>query len=136
MTVVTKAHHKRGTMNISFKKSVFIPAVNKVNVEFQATSFRVHKLCSSINSSVKATLINFLKKEAVKDKDLNKINPNDPSNYLELEDIYRGARVKSIGMENSSNILRKDIDEFHVKTLNFYVTLYKQMFPFPVFWDV
>lgn len=104
-----------------------LPSVNKVNKEFQATSFRVHKLRTSINSSVKAILSNFMKKEAVKDKDLSKINPNDPSNYLKLEDIYCGARVESIALECSSSISRRDLCEFRVKTLNFYVTLSKQM---------
>lgn len=102
-----------------------LPAVNKVNVEFQATSFRVHKLRNSINSSVKAILSYFMKNEALKDKELSKLNLKDPSNYLEIKDLYRGARIESIALESSSSISKNDLHEFHVKTLNFYVTLSK-----------
>lgn len=76
--------------------ALILPAVNKVNVEFQATSFRVHKLKKSINSSAKAILSYFMRKESLKDKDLREINLNDPSHFLKIEDIYRGARVESI----------------------------------------
>lgn len=81
-----------------------LPSVKKVNVEFQATSFRVYKLRNSINSSVKAVLSYFTKNEALKDKELSKLNLNDPSNYLKIEDIYQGARVESIALESSSSI--------------------------------
>ena len=46
---------------------------------------------------------------------------------FKLEDIYCGARVESIALECSSRISRRDLCEFRVKTLNFYVTLSKQM---------
>lgn len=69
-----------------------------------------------------------MKKKSIKDKYLHKINPIDPSIYLELENIYCGGRVESIAMENSTIILKKNLQGFHVKTPNFYVTLFKQTF--------
>ncbi|KAK4291750.1 hypothetical protein Pmani_035437 [Petrolisthes manimaculis] len=126
-SVLQELHNPITNMFFAFLTFI-LPAVNKVNVEFQATSFRVHKLWSSINSSVKAILSYFMKRESLKNKDLSKINPKDPSNYLKLEDIYRGARFESIALDCSSSISKKDLHEFQVKTLNFYVTLSNQMF--------
>lgn len=110
-SVLQELHNPITKMFFAFLAFI-LPAVNKVNVEFQATSFRVQKLWSSINSSVKAILSYFMKKESLKDKDLNKINPKNPSNYLKLEDIYRGARVVSIALECSSNNPKKNLHEF------------------------
>lgn len=126
-SVLQELHNPVTKMFFAFLAFI-LPAVNKVNVEFQATSFRVHKLRKSINSSAKAILSYFMKRESLKDKDLREINLNDPSNYLKIEDIYRGAKVESIALESSSNISKKELHDFQVKTLNFYVTLSKQMF--------
>lgn len=126
-SVLEELHNPVTKMFFAFLAFI-LPAINKVNVEFQATSFRVHKLRKSINSSAKAILSYFMKKESLKDKDLSKINLNDPSNYLQIEDIYRGAKVESIALDSSSSISKRDLQDFQVKTLNFYVTLSKQMF--------
>lgn len=104
-----------------------LPAVNKVNLDFQATSLRIHKLRTSVCSSVKGILSNFMKREKLKDVDLSHVNISDPSNYLSLGDIYRGAVTESILLEHSSDICKRDLEQFQVRTLNFYVALSKQM---------
>ena len=67
--------------------------VIKLNLEFHAENYRLHKLNKSLSSSVKSILANFVKREKVKNKDLNQININDPSTYLTINEIYRGAKV-------------------------------------------
>lgn len=104
-----------------------LPAVNKLNLDFQATALRIHRLCTSLSNSLKGILANYMKPEKLKNRDLTQINVNDPSSYLSLGDIYRGARVESIYLEHCANIPKRELEQFQVKTLNFYVALSKQM---------
>ena len=62
--------------------------VNKLNIEFQAETFRLHKLRSSINTNCRTILGFFIKREKIKDKNVSDIDVADPSNYLPIEKIY------------------------------------------------
>lgn len=104
-----------------------LPVVNKVYLEFQATSLRIHRLRASISSSFKDILGYFIKPEKLKNRDLSQISVSDPSNYLTLGDIYRGARTESIYLQHSTQIPKRDLEQFQVKTLNFYVALSRNM---------
>lgn len=104
-----------------------VPAVNKVNIEFQGTSLGIHKLCTSISSSLKpfsATLWNVTNWKT----NLTHSSVSDPSNCLPLGDIYRGTKTESIYLEHSANIHRRDLLQFQIKTPNVYVALSKQMY--------
>nr|XP_025034529.1 uncharacterized protein LOC112543793 [Pelodiscus sinensis] len=86
-----------------------LPDINKLNLEYQAETFRIHKLRNSINTSVKGILSNFIKRENLKPNGISKININDPSTYLRIDDIYCGATVESIYLDNSRKISRKEL---------------------------
>ena len=105
-----------------------LPLVNKVNLEFQAENFRIHKLRSSISLSVKGILGYFVKREIIKKNELQKINIKDPSIYLNIEGIYHGTKAETVYLENTSEITDIMLKEFRIRALNFYVELTKQMF--------
>ncbi|KAK4314253.1 hypothetical protein Pmani_014407 [Petrolisthes manimaculis] len=65
--------------------------------------------------------------EKLKNKDLTQISVSDPSSFISLGDIYRGAKTESIYLEHSAAIAKRDLEQFQIKTLNFYVTLSRQM---------
>ncbi|XP_014775657.1 uncharacterized protein LOC106872981 [Octopus bimaculoides] len=81
-----------------------LPDIIKLNLYFQSVSYRMHKLHKSIACTVKGILGNFIKKEIAKNKELLEININDPSVYLPITEIYRGAKVESIYIKKASSI--------------------------------
>ena len=101
--------------------------VNKLNIEFQAETFRLHKLRSSINTSCRTILGFFIKREKIKNKNVSDIDVTDPSNYLPIEKIYFGAKAESIYLQNTDKISNRDLQQFGINILNFYVELMKQM---------
>ncbi len=90
--------------------------------------FVVHKLRSSINTTLKGILSNFVKRDLIKDNDVSKINVSDPSSYVKLDEVYHGTFVERIYLEFADKISAKELKEFQLKTLNFYVSLAKQMY--------
>lgn len=104
-----------------------LPVVNKINLEFQAESFRLHKFRNSISTSVKGILSYFVKREMIKNKELEEIDIKDPSIYLKIEEVYHGTKVEAIYIENESKITYEMLKQFQVQTLNFYVKLTMQM---------
>ncbi|KAK4328250.1 hypothetical protein Pmani_001368 [Petrolisthes manimaculis] len=124
--VLQELHNPITKMYFAFL-SFILPAVNRLNLEFQATSLKIHRLHTSISSSFKGILSYFIKPEKLKNKDLTQISVSDPSSFISLGDIYRGAKTESIYLEHSAAIAKRDLEQFQIKTLNFYVTLSRQM---------
>ncbi|XP_050710711.1 zinc finger protein 862-like [Eriocheir sinensis] len=63
--ILQELHNPVIKMYFSFLAYI-LPAVNKLNLDFQATSLRIHKLRTSISSSVKGILSNFMKADKLK----------------------------------------------------------------------
>ncbi|XP_014788686.1 uncharacterized protein LOC106882505 [Octopus bimaculoides] len=85
-----------------------LPDIIKLNLDFQSESYRMHK---SITCPVKGILGNFVKKEIVKNKALHEININDPSVYLPIAEIYRGAKGESIYIKKASSISTTELKQ-------------------------
>lgn len=125
--VLKSLQHPITEMYYSFLAYI-LPDVIKINLEFQAESYRMHKLHKSLSSCVKGILVNFIKREIVKNKDLFSINISDPSVYLPINEVYLGAKVESIYIRNRSSITTSELKQFQIKTLNFYVRLAKEFY--------
>lgn len=86
--------------------------MNKLNLEFQSETPKIHLLLSRVKSLYKVILKSFLQKQALECADLNSIIVNNPHYYLLLEQIYCGAKVEIL--LKSGNIDEKEIKNFKI----------------------
>lgn len=132
------AKHILAAMNNNIFKLYFtflsyiLDIVNKINVQFQAEGFRMHILVSSITSMYKTVLKNFMRPDYVDQCSLDKILLH-PANYLQLNEIYVGAKSEIILLEKS--VSDNEIKNFKVSCLHFYVELCKEIIKRFKFYD-
>lgn len=97
--------------------------VTKINLEFQAEDPKIPFLLERVSSLYKLILKNFIKKEVLtKQSDLNRLNVTEPQNYLDINNIYYGAKVDLLLIQNK-NLGTQEVQNFKVKALHFYVEL-------------
>jgi hypothetical protein len=101
--------------------------VNKLNLEFQSETPKVTLLLERVTNLYKIILRSFIKK-TVLDKYKNNvelINVNDPSIFLELNVMYFGAHLELFLSDNQIN--SSELQSFKRRSLDFYVELCKQI---------
>lgn len=99
----------------------------KMNLHFQSNDIRIHRLHSTMTGFYVSILRNFLKKPYV-DKHLNDVSNivvTNPDNYRAIDEIYFGPGVKIICEKHA--VSEKDLNDFRVNCLGFYVQLSTQI---------
>lgn len=117
-------------MYLSFL-SFILKIINTINIDFQSEKPRLHQILPRISSTYRQILRNYLNLNYATNTDIDKINTKDPSKFLPLESVYFGVKVQDI-IENNQ-IDKKELHNFRLNCLNFYIELasqIKQRFPF------
>lgn len=67
--------------------------VDALNIEFQSEQFRLHQLYLSVSTEYKSVLEMFIKKDVLKQSQLNDIDPKDKRNHTNILYVYLGRRA-------------------------------------------
>ncbi|XP_063625602.1 E3 SUMO-protein ligase KIAA1586-like [Cydia splendana] len=108
-----------------------LPHFNNLNKLMQSETVQIHNLRKNIISVLKTILEFYIKPSYLESTDIESVNYRNPSNFLELKDIYMGAKVEAV--LNTNNYPDNDIQALKLKIMNFYIEgvtqIYKR-FPF------
>ncbi|CAG9840754.1 unnamed protein product [Diabrotica balteata] len=102
------------------KTDFVLPLFNNINKEMQSQSPKIHLVYSKICSTLRTLFDCFLKRECILDKSIENIDFINPINYLDLEQIYYGARVQNI-FHNHTDLTPEQKHLFQLTCLNFYI---------------
>lgn len=99
----------------------------KMNLHFQSNDIRIHRLHSTMTGFYVSFLRNFLKKSYVDVhlNDVSKVVVNNPDNYRQINEIYFGPKVKIFCEKHAVD--EKDLKDFQLRSLDFYVQLCLQI---------
>ncbi|XP_072381987.1 uncharacterized protein [Diabrotica undecimpunctata] len=97
-----------------------LPLFNNINKEMQSQSPKIHLVYSKICSTLKTLFDCFLKREYILDKSIENIDFRNSRNYLDLEQIYYGARVQNI-FYNHTDLTPEQKHLFQLRCLDFYI---------------
>ncbi|KAJ8896718.1 hypothetical protein PR048_002063 [Dryococelus australis] len=75
-----------------------LPTVINLNSYYQGTEYRLHLLISLVGDKMKMIVKYFMKPQYVLNTPIEKINPADNCQFLDISKIYLGARVEAIIM--------------------------------------
>lgn len=94
-----------------------LPIFNNLNKQMQSEKPEIHKMHTAISITYKVLLDYFIKRDVIERQPLNGINYKDPANFLRLEEIYLGAKISLLALDNKNNsILRQICLDFYVET--------------------
>lgn len=99
--------------------------INKLTIEFQSEHCKIFNLGTKIKSLYKSVLKNFLKREYIENTPLDNIDPKNPRNFLDIEEMYFGANVQIL-LETAS-IEKTEVHNFRLRSLEFYIELSAQI---------
>ncbi|XP_056643937.1 uncharacterized protein LOC130449894 [Diorhabda sublineata] len=110
-----------------------LEAVNKLNLEFQSEKPKITSLYDNVTNLNKLVLKSFIKKEILDFFSLSDLDPSNQKYFVDLSQLYLGAKVEQFLKENCENLNENDIKSFQYKCREFYVELcvqIKKRFPF------
>lgn len=129
---IKKAEHILAALNNNIFKIYFLflsyilDIVNKLNVEFQTEGYTMHILLSKVTGMYKTVLKNFMHRDYV-DKDMLHLDQISfhPASYLQLSEIYVGAKCELILLKQS--VSDDELKKFKICCLDFYIQLCKEI---------
>lgn len=109
--------------------SYILELVNKLVLEFQSESTKVHHLLENMTNLYKTILGSFIKKSILKvyDQNIKNLVFNDPGNFMDITEIYFGAELEVYVCEHSNSINQVELLNFKRHALDFYVELCRQI---------
>lgn len=85
---------------------------NKLNLEFQVESVRIHALLPMIKTYYNTILSNFIKREYILNKNVKEINFSDNKYFKEIKDVYVGGKAELfLVSENFSEMEKIELKE-------------------------
>ncbi|KAJ8914868.1 hypothetical protein NQ315_014881 [Exocentrus adspersus] len=103
-----------------------LPMVNKLNIEFQSETPKIHLLFERITSLYKTILKYYLKRQYVDNiNNILKLNPLNAYEYLPNDNIYLGIKVELL--IKKYNLKQENLIQFYNNCLNFYTELCVQI---------
>ena len=106
--------------------SYILPIVNKINLEFQSESVRIHVLYENLARYYKTILGNFVKREVIlSSSDVFTLDCTDPLSQLDESQLYFGSKVEVI--KRDASIPDEELHIFSKRCLEFYIELCCQM---------
>lgn len=99
--------------------------VNKLNLEFQSETLKLHVLLKRISALYTTILRNFIKKEHLTNFNLNDVNIKNPRIYTTIDNMYFGAKFELFALE--TNINSTELNNCKLKCLDFYIELATQI---------
>lgn len=106
--------------------SFILPLVNNLNKLFQSENPTIHILYSQMERLTRTILECFIKSSCLRNSKLDTIEYKNPSNFVNLEDLYLGANVQLCLKKTKLN--REQENLFYLSCLNYYVELTTQIF--------
>lgn len=100
--------------------SYVLDIVNKLNLEFQSEKSKIHLVQKRVKELYKTLIRNYIKKEHIDKNPLKSINPSDPRFFIELNQIYFGAKVDLV---DTKSLKENDVKNFKLRCLDFYIEL-------------
>ncbi|XP_072391432.1 zinc finger protein 862-like [Diabrotica undecimpunctata] len=113
--------------------SYVLKIVNVANVDFQSEKPRLHQILPRISALYKQILKNYMTVTYVNSTNIHIIDPNDPRHFVSIENMYLGFQVQEIIDNSGEEINDKDLHDFRLRCLQFYIELSSQIknrFPF------
>lgn len=106
-----------------------------LNLEMQSSSVKIQVVYDRLASLYKEILNCYIKNDYTRNKGVHAIQYRNPEFYLDLDNIYLGAKVIALltTMVTENKILHNAINDFKLKCQCFYVEAAKQVyqrFPF------
>ena len=86
----------------------------------QAEEPKIYNLCSRVSSVLSTIFDCYLKPCYLKSTHVSKVNVNNPSNFLPLEEIYLGGKV-AISLQMNHDISKDQLHYFRLRCLDFYI---------------
>lgn len=110
-----------------------LPFFNNLNLEMQSESIKIHTLYTSIQSVLKTLLDCFLKPDYLGKTPLENIEYKNPHNFLEIENIYLGAKISAAITDKSHGLTDGELLNFRKHCLEFLIEgchqIYKRFDP-------
>jgi hypothetical protein len=75
--------------------SFVLRKVDRMNVEFQATEFRLHEVFNTVTGEYRSLLQLYIKDEVLQKSALHAIDPSDPRNFVALKEVDLGGRTNA-----------------------------------------
>ncbi|KYN14529.1 hypothetical protein ALC57_13270 [Trachymyrmex cornetzi] len=121
-----------GLSNNAFKiyflfLSYVLEIITKINLEFQSESPQLPYLLERVTHLYKIILRSFIKKHILITKNLTDLSVENPDNYLPLDEMYFGAKVDAFLKRPEIIIEKRDLHDFKLRALSFYIELCKQI---------
>lgn len=107
-------------MYLSFLSYV-LNLISKLNLNLQSEQPKVPEMLDNLTTLYKCLLNCFIKKTVIEEKKLNEIVPNNPNNFLPLEELYLGAKVDVIEKDPNLNIPPTELHNFKLRCLDFLI---------------
>lgn len=103
--------------------------MTEFNLLFQSEKPLLFKVKPETETLLKTLCSNFINISIVKNKDIHKLNHENPSNFVPLENIYLGVLATDSfqDLKKKTNIERHDLDSFLKTILSFYIELVKNI---------
>lgn len=101
--------------------SYILKKTNRLNIEFQSESPKIHILLPLIKSYFQSILQNFTKLDYMNDKNCNYTDFNNSEHFKEINNIHLGAKAE-LFIEKSS-FSSEEINEIKLNCRNYYIEL-------------
>lgn len=107
--------------------SYVLELITKINLEFQSESPQLPYLLERVTNLYKIILRSFIKKDILKRKNISDILLENPDNYILLNEMYFGAKIDAFLKNSESKLEKKELHDFKLRALSFYIELCKQI---------
>lgn len=101
--------------------------LTNLNLEMQSEETKIHRLYSQVSLVYNTLLDCFLKTEYLKSTVLEKVEFENPHNFVPLDDIYHGPKVAVALSEKSGGLTALDLKDFRTRCLQFYIETCSQI---------
>ncbi|XP_033122102.1 SCAN domain-containing protein 3-like [Anneissia japonica] len=85
-----------GTKHMLLFLSYIIAKVDRLNVEFQAETFKLHTLYKSVADEYRIILAMFVKDDIIQTVPISDIDPSDPRVHMPIKDVHVGGRCQTM----------------------------------------
>lgn len=93
----------------------------------QSEETKIHRLYSQVSLVYKTLLDCFLKTDYLKSTMLEKVEFENPHNFVPLDDIYLGPKVTIALSEKSGGLTALELKDFRTRCLQFYIEACSQI---------
>ena len=111
-----------GTKHMLLFLNYILTKVDKLNIEFQSTHFKLHTLYSTISDEYRSILAMFIQDNVIKTRPVSEIDPNNAELYKPIKELHLGGRCLAMcarePLADQEQRFRQDCRTFLIQLCN------------------